>query len=85
MVNKRPTLVLCDVHMPVMDGLGFLRTLRGFKDRVAARTPVVFLTSDSSRDTVLFAKDHLINGYLVKPVSQNDVKARIDTILKGPA
>jgi len=83
-VRARPTLILCDVHMEPMDGRTFLKTLRSLKVRSLAATPVVFLTGDAQRDTVLFAKEHHVNGYLVKPVSLNDLKHRIDVVLRGP-
>ena len=34
-------------------------------------------------DTVFFAKEHQVNGYLVKPISVKDLKSRIDTVLKS--
>jgi two-component system, chemotaxis family, chemotaxis protein CheY len=84
-VRTRPTVILCDVHMEPVDGRQFLKTLRGLKMREIATTPVIFLTADANADTVLFAKEHRVNGYLVKPVSLNDLKSRIDAVLKGTA
>jgi DNA-binding response OmpR family regulator len=68
--------------MEPVDGLMFLKMLRGAKLPHIRNTPVIFLTADSKRDTVLFAKDLHVNGYLVKPVAMSDLKTRIDTILK---
>lgn len=82
-MRTRPTIILCDVHMEPVDGLQFLKTLRSLKERSLALTPVILLTSDTQRDTVLFAKEHRVNGYLVKPVSLKDLKARIDAVLGG--
>jgi len=80
LVKVRPHLVLCDVHMDVMDGLEFLKTLRALKVEAVRNTPVVYLTADAQRDTVLFAKEHAVNGYLVKPVSAAQLKSHIDAI-----
>ena len=80
-----PTVVLCDVHMEPVDGLQYLKLLRAHATRAIAATPVVMLTSDASKDTVLFAKEHRANGYLVKPVSLNHLKSRIDAVLRGTA
>ena len=82
-IRTAPTIVLCDVHMEPVDGLQFLKTLRSLKERSLALTPVILLTSDTQRDTVLFAKEHRVNGYLVKPVSLKDLKARIDAVIGG--
>ena len=84
-MRTRPTIILCDVHMEPVDGRQFLKTLRGLKVRDLATTPVIFLTADAQTDTVLFAKEHHANGYLVKPVSLTDLKTRIDAVLKGTA
>lgn len=81
-LRSRPTLVFCDVHMTPVDGLTFLKLLRQTKIESIRRTPVVFLTADSQRDTVLFAKEHQVNGYLVKPVSLGDLKSRVDAVVK---
>ncbi len=74
-------LVLCDIKMQPVDGLDFLRKVRsgeGIKDRTV---PVVFLTSDSDRGTVMAAIQSDVDGYLVKPVSPNELKAKIITVL----
>lgn len=84
-MRTRPTIILCDVHMEPVGGRAFLKMLRSLKARALALTPVIFLTADSQRDTVLFAKEHHVNGYLVKPVSLTDLKTRIDAVLKGTA
>jgi two-component system, chemotaxis family, chemotaxis protein CheY len=81
LLRTRPHLVFCDVHMAPVDGRAFLKHVREAKLPGIAETPVVFLTGDAQSDTVLFAKGHAINGYLVKPVSLNDLKARIDAAL----
>lgn len=79
--SSRPDVVLCDVHMTPKNGLEFLLMVRTSPDRTFAQTPVVFLTADSQKDTVMFAKEHAIDGYLVKPVSTKALKDRIDVIL----
>ena len=59
-------LVLLDLNLPRMNGLEFLRELRG--DPLLRRTPVVVLTtSDDAQDKQL-AFDMNVAGYLVKPV-----------------
>lgn len=84
-VRTCPTVVLCDVHMEPVDGLKYLKLLRGHGTRTVAMTPVIMLTSDGNKETVMMAKEHHANGYLVKPVSLNHLKSRIDAVLKGSA
>ena len=60
-------LVLLDLNMPRMNGIEFLRALRG--DPALHATPVVVLTtSDDERDKV-DAYDLNVAGYLLKPVT----------------
>lgn len=81
-VRVRPHIVFCDVHMDTMDGLTFLKTLRALKVEAVRNTPVIFLTADAQSDTVLFAKEHAVSGYLVKPVSGAQLKAHIDAAME---
>ena len=81
--RTRPTLVLCDVHMKPVDGRQFLKMVRTVKVEWVKNIPIVFLTADAKPETVAFAKEYHVNGYLVKPVLLSDLKARIDQILKG--
>ncbi len=77
-----PDFVLCDIKMDPVGGLEFLRLVRSGKDGITdARLPVVFLTSDSDRATVMAAIENEVDGYLVKPVSLNDLKAKIVSVL----
>ncbi|MBX3453787.1 response regulator [Ferrovibrio sp.] len=82
MVRTRPVLVLCDVHMQPLDGLGFLAKLRGMSSATFGNLPVIFLTADKQQETVITAKKLQVDGYLVKPVSLASLKQRIDTVLQ---
>jgi two-component system chemotaxis response regulator CheY len=79
-LREEPHIVLCDIHMKPINGLEFLQKLREIEGGMAKSTPVVFLTSDAQRDTVLFAKEHAVNGYIVKPPSAASLKAHLDPI-----
>ena len=82
LARTRPTLVLCDVHMKPVDGRQFLKMVRTVKVEWVKNIPIIFLTADANPDTVAFAKEFHVNGYLVKPISVNDLKSRIDAVLK---
>lgn len=82
LARTRPTLVLCDVHMKPVDGRQFLKMVRTTKVDWVKNIPIIFLTADANTDTVSFAREFQVNGYLVKPVSLGDVRSRIDAVLK---
>jgi hypothetical protein len=67
--EHRFDVVLMDLHMPQLDGLGATKAIRALPDRTAAAVPVVALTADAfeqTRDRCLMAG---MNDFLTKPVS----------------
>ncbi len=60
----RPSLVLLDLGMPVMDGLTFLRTLR--TNPLLRLTPVIVLSAESDRAQITEAVKLGISGYMLK-------------------
>ncbi|MDF1884349.1 response regulator [Sulfurimonas sp. SAG-AH-194-C21] len=68
-------MVITDYHMPVMDGLEFLRNIR--KKRTKKDLSILILTSDTnSYITSKFLKDGA-NDYITKPFSRDEFYARI--------
>jgi two-component system chemotaxis response regulator CheY len=82
-LRVKPNVVLCDIHMEPVDGLAFLKTLRSVKDEALSKIPVIFLTADKERNTVMSAKEHRVDGYLAKPVSAKALKDRLDAVLQS--
>lgn len=80
-VRVRPDIVLCDINMEPVDGFKFLATLRRTSVKEVAQTPVIFLTADKAQESVVRAATLQVNGYLVKPVSLNDLRSRITAAL----
>ena len=60
-------LVLLDLNLPRMNGIEFLRELRG--DATLASTPVVVLTTSNDDRDKVEAYNLNVAGYLVKPVT----------------
>ncbi len=81
LLRVNPQVILCDIHMEPIDGLSFLRKLRSLGKPEFTRIPVIFLTGDAERHTVVEAKDLRVDGYLVKPVSPKQLKQRLDAVL----
>lgn len=82
LLRVRPNVILCDIHMEPIDGMTFLRKLRGLSKRDIANLPVIFLTADTQQGTIMSAKDLRVDGYLAKPVSLKMLKERIDAVLQ---
>ncbi|GGW12994.1 DNA-binding response regulator [Streptomyces capoamus] len=76
----RPDLVVLDLMLPVLDGFGVCRALRGGTGR--PDVPVVMLTARSGEDDLLLGLDVGADDYLTKPYSLRELMARIRTVLR---
>ena len=81
-VEKRPRIIICDVQMQPVDGISFLKTIRGYQDQTMRQTPVFIMTGVATPDVVAAARQAGANGILVKPISIPVLKARIDAALR---
>jgi two-component system chemotaxis response regulator CheY len=79
--RSTPDLVICDIKMEPVDGLTLLHKVRAGEGVRNAQIPIIFLTSDSERETVVQAIQAEVDGYMVKPVSPADLKAKITAVL----
>jgi two-component system chemotaxis response regulator CheY len=79
--HNQPDVILCDVKMGPVDGLQFLKDVRGGLAGSNPQVPIIFLTSASDRSTVQAAIIHDVDGYMVKPVSAEDLKSKIAGVL----
>ncbi len=61
-----PAVVLLDLKMPRVDGLGVLRTMRS--EQSLRAIPVVILTSSREERDLIESYELGVNGYVVKPV-----------------
>ncbi len=83
--TERPTLIICDLEMPGIDGFEFVRKLRAAKDEQFKNLPVLIVTGHAEPESVRSAVDAGIHGYLVKPISRQALESRIATALEtGP-
>jgi two-component system, chemotaxis family, chemotaxis protein CheY len=74
-------LILSDINMPVMDGLQFLEQRR--KENLAQGVPVVMITTEGSEPFVLRAIAAGAQGYICKPFTAEQVKARVLPLLRA--
>jgi PleD family two-component response regulator len=73
--REPPNLVLTDLHMPGLDGLGLLKRMRG--DLSTRQIPVVFLTVDDSVGTEVQALDLGADDFVTKPVESSVLLSRV--------
>jgi two-component system chemotaxis response regulator CheY len=77
--GKSLDLILCDVHMPGLDGLGFL--LETPKRNLASGVPVVMITADAADPYLLRAIAAGADGYISKPFTLREVQASLSAVL----
>lgn len=76
-----PKLVVCDVMMPVMDGLEFTKRLK--KDTATSHIPVVLLTARSLSEQRKEGYDTGADSYITKPFSGQVLLSRIENLLRS--
>jgi two-component system chemotaxis response regulator CheY len=74
-------IILCDINMPVMDGLEFIKQLPTVVN--AKGVPVVMITTEGSEAHVVQAISAGARGYIRKPFTAEQVKEQILPILAG--
>ena len=74
-------LILCDINMPVMDGLEFVKQLSGVAN--AKGVPVVMITTEGSESHVVQALSFGAKGYIRKPFTPDQVKEHVMPVLEG--
>ena len=74
-------LILCDINMPVMDGLEFIKQLSGVVN--AKGVPVIMITTEGSEAHVVQALSCGARGYIRKPFTPEQVKTQVIPALAG--
>lgn len=71
--------IFCDVHMPNMDGISFLTTLKT-EQLLEVPTPILMLTSENNPKVVLESVKQGVGSYLLKPWNQIELAKKIVTV-----
>ncbi|MGD0515256.1 MAG: response regulator [Terriglobales bacterium] len=79
--DNQVDLILCDVNMPVMDGLEFIKQLPGVAN--AKDVPVVMITTEGSESHVVQALSSGARGYIRKPFTPEQVREHVVPVLAG--
>ena len=73
-------LILCDINMPVMDGLEFVRQIGTVES--AKGVPIVMITTEGSETHVVQALSAGARGYIRKPFTPDQVKEHVLPVLE---
>lgn len=77
--EESPDIILCDIHMPIMNGLTLTQKIRAKGNTV----PIVLLSSFSDQQTLLEAANCGIDGYVLKPIELETLLETFGRVLKA--
>ncbi|GAA0601088.1 response regulator [Caenispirillum bisanense] len=80
----QPSLVICDLNMEPIDGLVFVQMVRNHHLLAVRELPIIILSGQNDLGSVKQAAARGINAYLIKPVSMQALKSRIETVMTTP-
>ena len=75
--SERPDAVILDLGLPDQDGIGVIRTLRGF-----SKVPIIVLSSRGDERGKIEALDLGADDYVTKPFGMGELVARIRAALR---
>lgn len=76
-----PDLVIVDINMPFVSGLDVVKHIRITKN---SQTPIMVLSGDTKDETITEGFDLGINDYMKKPLSLNEISARVKRLIGTP-
>lgn len=82
-IELLPDLIICDIMMPVMDGLELCRKLKG--DERTSHIPVILLTARSTHIHQVSGLETGADAYLTKPFSTELLALNIKNLLNSRA
>lgn len=81
LATSQVELILCDINMPVMDGIEFVRRLKGVAN--AEGVPVVMITTEAGETHVVDALSAGARGYIRKPFTPDQVREHVLPLVEG--
>ena len=82
LAERRAALIMSDVNMPKLDGIGLLRAVRANPD--LQNIPFIMLTGRGEAAIVKEAAQIGISGFLVKPFAMGPLKQKLEATIGKP-
>ena len=76
-----PDVVLCDIHMPVMNGFEVFTELKA--NPISAHIPFIFVTASAEKKEIEAAMAMGADGYVCKPFDVDDLFKVLKKTLNG--
>lgn len=79
--SVKPDLMICDVMMPNLDGIEFVRAIKGHP--ATQKIPVIFLTAKSDPTSLIEGINVGARFYVTKPFQLDDLLNKVRRALSG--
>jgi two-component system chemotaxis response regulator CheY len=79
LMTKPVHLVISDMNMPGLDGLGLLKALREFKP--TSKIGFILLTGSADKSLIERGRQFGLNNFIAKPFSTKAVKTAIEAVV----
>lgn len=80
--KDNPFIILCDINMPIMNGLELKETIHRNEYLRRKSIPFIFLTTSAQKADVDRAYQMMVQGYFEKSASMDEFESMIRLILK---
>ena len=77
--KEKVDLIISDWIMPNMDGLDFLKAVKG--NEKLKKIPFIMVTAEGQKGNVLEAINAGVNNYIVKPFTSETLQAKLQKVL----
>lgn len=79
-MSEKPDLIITDIMMPELDGLGMVKIVRANSD--LKKVPIIILSALGRDEDIKKGMDLGANDYISKPYSAEDLLKKIEVHLK---
>ena len=76
-----PDLLIVDINMPTVSGFDIIKYIRIVKK---SQTPIMVLSGNTTDETITEGFELGINDYMKKPLSLNEISARVKRLIGAP-
>ncbi|HYC83805.1 MAG TPA: response regulator [Chryseosolibacter sp.] len=82
LTKEKPFVIICDINMPVMNGLQLKKEMDNDADLRVKNIPFVYLSTTANPEQVMHAYSMTVQGFFVKGQSYEVLKHALEKIIE---